>query len=109
MSATASRNWKKQAAESMIYAFDFQDRLDGVDTLTGTPTVTGSPSGLTIDPPVLNTSETTIRGETIPANQGVLVRISSGTSGEDYRIECVCGTTNGDTLKGDQLLRVRDE
>lgn len=85
---------QKQPGEARTLSFDFTDKLASGDSLTGTATVTVA-SGLTAGTP----SRT---------GNVVSVRLSSGTDGTDYNVQCSCATTDGDTLHLDATIEVRE-
>lgn len=95
MSTEANEKLIKQPAESRLYSIDFANLLGTGESLSGTPTVTASPTGLTIGTPAI--SGTTVQ-----------VRISSGSDGVPYKLECVVATSDGNTLEGDAILIVMD-
>ena len=124
MSATAPEVLTKQPGESLVYCFDFTAKLDKdssgalAETLTGTPTVTSATSGLTIGDPEVNTvaivrqkvdASLTPYNEEIPIGAAVQVRISGGTDGTMYHLECSCATTLSNTRELDGDLQVVDQ
>lgn len=84
---------QKQPTEVRTLTFDFSTKLATGDALTGTATITVD-TGITA-------AGTTRSGNT------VTTRISSGTDAEDYRVECSCATTGGDTLELAVTIEVR--
>lgn len=98
----------KQPGEDLLFYFDFDKLLGSSETLTGTPTVTGSPSGLTIGSPTIVSADATVLGRSVLANRAVQVRISSGTDGTDYTVQCSCATSASNTRVIDGTLQVRD-
>lgn len=98
----------KQPGEDLIFYFDFDKLMNASETLTGTPTVTGSPSGLTIGSPTVISANATVLGKTVLANRAVQVRISAGTDGNSYTVQCSCGTSASNTRIIDGTLEVKD-
>ena len=83
----------KQPTETRTITFNFQPKLATGDALTGSATITVD-SGIT--------AAGTSRNGNI-----VTTRVSSGTAASDYRIECSCATTGGDTLELAATIEVR--
>ena len=108
MSSVNAGVLEKQPGEDLIFYFDFDKLLSSGETLTGTPTVTGSPSGLTIASPTIVSSDTTAPGKSVLANRAVQVRISGGTDGTSYTLECSCGTSASNTRELDGTLTIVD-
>ena len=113
MGSATGDNLVKQSGESIEYVFDFTERLRDGDTLASGAAVSETPDGLTIATVAINTSGATTAKQqgvnvTVAQNKGVTCRISGGTDGQDYNLDCSCVTTNGDTLKTDGTLKVRD-
>jgi hypothetical protein len=91
----------KQPAESRLYDIPFTGLLRDGDTISGVDDITQTNQGivtgsgdLTLGSPITNTTK-------------AQVRISGGTNGESYKLECVCSTAGGDTLEMDVMIRVK--
>ena len=111
MGVTASDRCVKQPAESFVYTFNFTDRLDSdaTETLSAITSVTElTTSDLTIGTAAINTGSITVDGATIAANMAVQARISGGTAGTVYVIECIATTSESNTLELDGELKVVD-
>lgn len=89
----ASQIRTKTASEVVNVAVDFQPYLDGGEVLTGTPTaVEVTTSALTIASVARNATEVTINNVAVPANCGVLFRVSGGSAGATYEIRVTVTT-----------------
>lgn len=93
----------KQPAEDKLFDFDFSGKMRDGDSITSVGSVTQEKLGL-----VSNSADLTL-GSTAQSGQTGQVRISGGTDGEQYKIEMVVTTTDGDTLEGEGILTVRDK
>lgn len=92
MSLTSLVVIEKQPSETLILAMDFSSWLDD-ETLTLVE-VSSSPTGLTIEDEVVS-------------GQTVEMTVSGGTNGQNYRVQVTVTTSEGETLVGDGLLKVR--
>jgi len=112
----ASDAVRKQPAEVITFYFDFSGILETGETITGTPTVT---KGVTTTPDLTIGSPTIISGSvsvtqpdgttlTLAANEAVQVQLSAGADLENYKLECICGTSDSNTREVDGTLQVRD-
>ena len=111
-SAMASDQVIKQPSEVATFYFDFSPKLQGADLLTGSAAITTAGQGLTIGASAILVADVTIEqdGEiiTLEAGKAVAVQLSAGLDRENYRLECICSTVNGNTLEVDGVLQVRD-
>jgi hypothetical protein len=87
----------KQPTESLLFACDFTNVLQGSDLLSGTPTVTALPSGLTIASIVIASGSLKVNA-----------RISSGTDLTEYTVVFTCDDDASNTHVIDCLLAVVD-
>ena len=85
----------KQPQESLLFDFDFSDRLAQGVTLSTVASVTATPSGLTIGTPAVSTT-------------AAQARISGGTAETYYRVTAVVTDSGGFTREGDGDLWVVD-
>ena len=110
MSVTASDNVIKQPSESILYTFNFTALLSSGETLSSVTSLTeDGTSDLTIGTATVNTAAVTVDGTTIAIGMAVQARISGGTDGEAYRLECICTTSDSNTRELDGILKVRDK
>jgi len=88
----------KLAAESRVFVIDFTDHseLEAGETMSA-PSVPAV-SGLTIGSPSVTSADITENGVTIAAGKAVQVRISGGTAGTKYTVDCTASTSGGSTI-----------
>lgn len=86
----------KHPRESILYAFDFAPLLASGETLSGSPTVSVE-TGLT------KSGAAAIDGATVEQ------RITGGTAGTDYVVECECATSGSNTFVITGTIKVRDD
>lgn len=90
----AKDTYPKDSSEVIDYQFDYSNfpEIQGGDTITGTPVVPASiPAGLIIGTPAV----TVAAFDGVAAGKGVKVRISGGTAGTTYEIECQATFASG--------------
>lgn len=86
---------KKYPPENKTITFEFADKLASGDSVSTIAAVTAS-AGISLGTPALSGSV-------------VSVRVSGGTSGNDYTVTCQVNTTNGDLLELKVTVEIRDD
>lgn len=116
MPVTVLETRYKQPSESLVYTFDFTALLETGETLSSA-TVTATPiegldtDAIVIGTPAVNSSAITPLGapSAIAIGKAVQVRISAGTDGTLYRLECTAPTSSSNTREVDAKVRVTDD
>jgi hypothetical protein len=91
---TSKIHIEKQSGETLNGGMDFSEWVDDDITLSS-PSVTSSPSGLTL-------------GAATVSGHIVSFTVEDGTHGVNYRVQVTVTTSDGETLIGDGILKVRD-
>ena len=100
--SSASERLCKQPSEYRKFSIEFNNLLATSETVTSISSVSSEKIDLTIGTTGIESSPTSSK------NSLVTFWISGGTTGNNYRIEAVVGTSDSATLEGDGILFVSD-
>lgn len=105
--SSASERLCKQPADHRKFSIEFNNLLATSETVTSISSIVSEKiDGTTTD---LSIATTGIESSSV-SNKNSLITfwISGGTTGNNYRIEAVVGTSESATLEGDGILYVSD-
>ena len=105
--SSASERLCKQPAENRKFSIEFNNLLATSETVTSISSISsekidGTTTDLTIGTTGIESSATSSK------NSLITFWISGGTTGNNYRIEAIVGTSESATLEGDGILYVSD-
>lgn len=111
MAGTARKAYEITTNEVRVVSVDMRGVLDDGETLTGTPTVTApAGSGLVLTNKQVNSSTLVVNNVSCTAGQAVQFKVDAtgATAADRYEVEVLCGTSAGQMVEGNVILRVVD-
>lgn len=107
MTTRASDIESMSALEVRNVSVDMQGKLDEGETLTGTPTVTEATGDIALSNKQVNTSALTINDVAVAIGEAIQFTADPADDAEGvYTIYFSCGTSEGQTVDGELLLRI---
>lgn len=108
----------KGSAEVRFYTVAFNRNMDADATITDAEVTVNvyefsdvganSPEDLLVGSPVINSTETTIGGETVPVAQAISQKLQGGTVGTTYVISFHATLSTGEELIEQVLLKISE-
>ena len=115
--STAPQIQAKTVSEIRNISVSFAGKLDTGELLSGTPVLevyspSVSPEDMTLSNPIVNTSELTINGLTVPIGEAVQFKVTGGTTANSpYTLQVSCTTDSNpvQTLYGRVILQIIED